>query len=136
MNLPIKVGISPTIKVRCLFAAKDIKKGKVIERCPIILVDIKDERHLEATSIRDYYFEWNSKFNAVALGYGSLYNHSYDANANFILDYRKKMIVFKAVKDIKKGEEIFINYNGEPMSTKKLESGYLEADKRYNSVVK
>lgn len=136
MNLPIKIGISPSLKIRCLIAAKDLKKGEVIERCPVILVDIKDEHHLDAISIKEYYFEWNKKFDAVALGYGSLYNHSYDANANFSLDYRNKMIVFKAVKDIKEGEEIFINYNGEPLSTKKIEPSYLKPDKRYNTDVK
>lgn len=132
MNLPIKIGISPTLKIRCLFAAKDLKKGEVIERCPVILVDIKDEPHLEATAIKHYYFEWNPEYNAVALGYGSLYNHSYDANANFSLDFQNKQIVFIAVKDIKEGEEIFINYNGEPQSSEKLSPGYLEPDHIYN----
>jgi hypothetical protein len=136
MNLPIKIGISPTLKIRCLFAAKELKKGEVIERCPVILVDIKDEPHLEATALKNYYFEWNSKYNAVALGYGSLYNHSYEANANFSLDFKNKQIVFKAVKDIKEGEEIFINYNGEPLSTKKLQASYLEADHIYNPIEK
>lgn len=132
MKLPIKVGMSPTLKIRCLIAAKDIKKGQVIERCPVLLVDIKHERHLEATSLKNYYFEWNKKFNAVALGYGSLYNHSYTPNARYTFDYIRKLLLFTAIKNIKKGEEIFINYNYFPNSKTELEEGYLSQDKTYD----
>jgi SET domain-containing protein len=49
----------------------------------------------------------------MALGYVPIYNHSYSSNCDYIMDYETETIVIKAVRDIKAGEEIFINYNGE-----------------------
>jgi SET domain-containing protein len=50
---------------------------------------------------------------AVALGYGSLYNHSYQPNARYD-DESGQTKVFRAIRDIAPGEEIVVNYNGEP----------------------
>ena len=50
---------------------------------------------------------------AVALGYGSLYNHSYQPNARYD-DESGQTKVFTAIRDIAPGEEIMVNYNGEP----------------------
>ena len=50
---------------------------------------------------------------AVALGYGSLYNHSYTPNAHYVdVDQCRKRFV--ALRDIEAGEEITINYNAVP----------------------
>jgi SET domain-containing protein len=46
----------------------------------------------------------------LALGYGSLYNHSYDPNATTL--ERGDELVITATRDIAKGDEIFINYMG------------------------
>lgn len=58
-----------------------------------------------------YYFEYTNKEFAVVLGYGSIYNHSYKPNAQYRFNFRKKVMVVRAIKKIKMGEEIFINYN-------------------------
>jgi SET domain-containing protein len=50
---------------------------------------------------------------ALALGYGSLYNHSYRPNARYDDDAQAAM-VFLALRSIAAGEEITINYNGDP----------------------
>ena len=49
----------------------------------------------------------------MALGYGSLYNHSYQPNARYD-DGRGQTKIFMAIRDIALGEEIVVNYNGEP----------------------
>ncbi len=49
----------------------------------------------------------------MALGYGSLYNHSYQPNARYD-DESGQTKVFSAIRDIAPGEEIVVNYNGEP----------------------
>lgn len=106
---------------RGVFAKKKIKKGEVIEICPVIPIPLKEERWLKKTFIDNYYFEWGSRNQpAIVLGYGSLYNHSYNPNAEHDERVKKKEMVFKALKDIKKGEEITHNYNGEPDNTEKL----------------
>ncbi|HVT87136.1 MAG TPA: SET domain-containing protein-lysine N-methyltransferase [Chitinophagaceae bacterium] len=48
----------------------------------------------------------------MALGYVPLYNHSYDANCDYEMDFDNSMISIKTMRDIKAGEELMINYNG------------------------
>ena len=48
----------------------------------------------------------------MALGYISIYNHDYHSNAEYEMDFALSLIRITLVSHIKKGEEIFINYNG------------------------
>lgn len=43
-----------------------------------------------------------------------MYNHSYTANCEYEMDYDADIMKVKTVKDIAKGEELFINYNAVP----------------------
>lgn len=101
-------------KGRGVFAGKDFKKGQIIERCHIILLPSKEIKQLDKTRLYDYYFLWGKKLRqaAILVGFGALYNHSYDSNATFWKDLKKNRMIFVSVKDIKKGEEITVNYNG------------------------
>lgn len=60
-----------------------------------------------------YYFAWGASLEeaAIALGYGSLYNHGPYPNASFIPDERDAVIVFTALRDIEAGEEITVDYH-------------------------
>ena len=51
---------------------------------------------------------------AIAWGFGSLYNHVIHPNANIILDMENDTIDIVAILDINPGEEVTINYHGEP----------------------
>lgn len=133
MYLPIQVGISPTLNIRGIIAAEDIKKGQIIERCPIVLIPIQQDSILKETVFNNYTFEWNKTYSAFVLGYGSLYNHSYTPNARYNMNYPHKQIVFTAIKDIAKGEEIFVNYNYEPTSKDPLDTYLLSLDTTYNT---
>ena len=57
----------------------------------------------------------------MALGYGSLYNHSFFPNAEYIKVWEERVIRFVALRDIRDGEEITINYNGSPESQKPMD---------------
>ena len=57
-----------------------------------------------------YVFGWGDGRTALALGYGSLYNHSYVPNAT-TLETDDELVV-TATRDIQVGEEIRINYMG------------------------
>jgi SET domain-containing protein len=101
-------------KYRGVFASAKIKKGEVIEVCHVVVIPHKDRKLIDKTHLISYYFYWGSKNQpAIALGFGSLYNHSYHPNAEYDQNVKKRVIVFKAIKDIKKGEEIKTNYNGD-----------------------
>ena len=47
MEIPLRVGVSPTLNIRGLIATRDIKKNEVIERCPLILVDHRNDTAFE-----------------------------------------------------------------------------------------
>ncbi len=55
----------------------------------------------------------DEKQTVVALGYGSLYNHSYSPNARYE-DANPRTKLFIALRDIQPGEEIVVNYNADP----------------------
>jgi uncharacterized protein len=107
---------------RGVFTTKNISKGTVIEISPVIVLTEKERKTIEKTLLFHYVFEWgNDKKKAcVALGYVSMYNHSYDANCEYEMEFGKKLMTIKAVKNIKKGEELFINYNAKPDDTTKV----------------
>jgi SET domain-containing protein len=100
-------------KGRGVFARQAIKKGTVIERAPILLVPLEHLiGGLYSPILSRFFYLWNKKNAAICLGYGSLYNHSYQANAQY--QDGAMAITFSALRDIAKGEEITINYNGDP----------------------
>lgn len=100
-------------KGRGVFAQRDFKKGEVIEICHVFEVPHKAVENVN--NLQDYFFDWDeeNKIYASLSGCGLFYNHSYEPNANYEEDIKNKIMKFIAVKDIKKGEEILINYNGE-----------------------
>lgn len=106
-NFPIFVGKNE--KGRAIFANKRFKVGDVIEVAPILKFKYIPENQLYED---EYSFEWNDEYWCIALGYGSLYNHSYNANAKFVRDFSNETISFIAVKQISALEEITINYGG------------------------
>lgn len=97
---------------RGVFAAQDFKFRQVIERCNVILIPNKVGSRSNPT--REYSFRWDEEHVAISLGHGSLYNHSYDPNAYVLQNEKDMQMVLYALKPIKAGEQIFINYNGEP----------------------
>jgi SET domain-containing protein len=101
---------------RGIFTAAPIPDGSLIEICPVIVIPGDERRLIDKTTIYDYYFLWGEEEEdcAMALGYGSLYNHSFTPNAIYEADFEHKTMRFFALKDIAAGEEITVNYNGSP----------------------
>ena len=105
-------------KGRGVIATQDIKKDEIIEYCPIIFLSDKEVDFLENKSdILKFYYLWQCTINkhCLMLGYGSLYNHSLNPNAD--IDYNTEKsenhLLFQAIKDIKAGEEIVYDYEFE-----------------------
>ena len=106
---------------RGVFARKFVPAGTIIERVPMIVFPEKELETDEGFSAMYHYcFAWSKGLVAIALGYGSLYNHSYSPNARYD-DVAQRTKVFTAIKDIQAGEEITISYNGEPDDLSPLE---------------
>jgi SET domain-containing protein len=99
-------------KGRGVFTSKVLNKGDVIEICPVIEIKYKDHQMLSGNILENYTFVWNTKKRSagILLGFGSLYNHTTKPNADYIKNLKEGVMVFKAIKKIKAGEEITIDY--------------------------
>jgi SET domain-containing protein len=76
-----------------VFAKQDIKAGETLEV--------------------SYFTTLTQNFSQIdnnVWGYGSLYNHSRQNNADWDTDEENNVFKFFTIKDIKSGEEIFTNY--------------------------
>jgi len=100
-------------KGRGVFTDKAIELNEIIEFCPVIILTEQDVPHVRLTSLNYYYFEWGADKTegAIALGYGSLYNHAFKPNAAWRNQRAQKMIEFYATQFIQAGEEITIDYD-------------------------
>ena len=101
-------------KGRGVFTNENIPSKSIIEISPVIVLPAKDRKTVDQTLLHDYIFEWGDtrRQACIALGYVSLYNHSFTSNCEYEMDYDYQLITIRAVRSIKKGEELFINYNG------------------------
>lgn len=107
---------------RGIYANRRFRKGEPIEDVPVIVIPDEEWEHVAATVLYHYAFCFGeeSEHVAIALGYGSLYNHSYAPNAACDTYWQDRRMRFVALRDIRKGEEITINYHGDPDSDEPL----------------
>ena len=98
---------------RGVYARRDIKKDEIIETCPIIEVPKHDMSNLKESILVTYFFYFgkNKERLLVALGFGSIYNHADKPNAAYKINPTERIIYFIALSDIKKDDEIIVNYN-------------------------
>lgn len=112
-----------TTKGLGVFATRAIKAGETVEVAPVIQIrcaysDLSQE-------LKSRVFHWerltsSPGVQALALGYGSLYNHANPANMRYVAIENGTAISFVAASDIDEGDELTINYNdtgGEPVSS-------------------
>lgn len=115
MMLPFLFIASTDTMGRGVFTAEEIPADTVVELSPVIIMDAEDRKLLDQTLLHDYIFEWGDEREkcCMALGYIPVYNHSYESNCEYEMDFATKQISVKTVRLIKAGEELFINYNGD-----------------------
>lgn len=109
----IEVRSCGSAKGRGVFALSDMKKGEVVEVCPMLLY--QSEFMVDECELSFYAFatKW-SKYVALPLGFGILYNHSTnDPNVEYEQDYETLLQTYVALRPIKKGEELTVNYQHE-----------------------
>lgn len=103
-------------KGRGVFTTVFLEADTVVESSPVIVMDATARAHLDQTLLHDYIFEWQPEGRnecCVALGYLSLYNHSFASNCEYFMDYETQTMSIKTVREIEAGEELTINYNGD-----------------------
>ena len=99
---------------RGVFAARAFEEGETIEDCPVIVVPAGEVAAVVGTVLGNYFFRWGGTEDeaALALGCGSLYNHSETPNAMYVRKRELGILSFVAIRDIAEGEEIMVSYHG------------------------
>ena len=103
-----------TEKGRGAYAAHDFKMNDLVEECPVIV--LSGSLEMLAPEVKTIIFNWGSltnsaPSNALVLGYGSIYNHDNPANMKYKGVLKNHSIQYFAARDIKRGEELTVNYN-------------------------
>lgn len=93
-----------------VFASKDIKKGTVIERAPFLETSTP-----YGGELMHYVFQshLNPDKSLVVFGYGSIYNHALNPNVVYSISSQlpsDRLFTYTTTKNVKKGDELFINY--------------------------
>jgi hypothetical protein len=103
---------------RGVYATRAFAKGDTVESAPTL--ELPGDQVVGQLS--DYVFGSGENENDVILllGYGMLYNHSYDANLEYVQE-GPRVIAFVTLRDVEPGEELTINYGEEWWSTRNLE---------------
>jgi len=111
-----------TGKGRCVFTKEKIEANIIIEQSPVIVMSAEDRILLDKTLLHDYIFEWGISKDkcCMALGLVAMYNHSYESNCEYFMDFDEETIQIKTIRAIHKGEELTINYNGDWNSNKRI----------------
>lgn len=104
-----------------VFAIEDIEENEIIEECHLLKV-YNSENPSEV--LEDYVFSWPKGGpwieSVIPLGYGCIYNHSENPNANWKDHPDTKAFQFFARKKILTGEEICTYYGGSGYWNKRL----------------
>ncbi|KAK0201687.1 cytidine deaminase-like protein [Desarmillaria ectypa] len=98
-------------KGRGVYASRFIAKRTLIEISPILLLSKEEyESHGRHTVLDHYTFKCKDGRMALALGLGSLFNHSDPPNVTYEVDLTTDSIRYTTVRDIEPGEELCIFY--------------------------
>lgn len=98
-----------------LFAAQDIAPRTVLHEAPCIVVSkLEYEEHCKHTIFEEYLFNAPDGSRMLALGYGSLFNHSKKPNVDYKLSTSNQTITYSTGhQHIKIGDELCIYYGSD-----------------------
>lgn len=95
---------------RGVFPMTFIPCNTVIEVSPILLFRHDEYKaHGQYTALDEYTYRWRDGY-ALALGLGSMFNHSRRPNVGFVRDFEDQVIRYVTLRDVQPGEELCISY--------------------------
>lgn len=105
--MEIRIGPS-RIHGNGVFARRRFRPGDIVEVCPVLVIPetaIEIDGELDGLT-----YAWDEGHCAIALGYGSFYNHAKWPKAEAVLDEDARAITIMAITEINTGDEITISY--------------------------
>jgi SET domain-containing protein len=92
------------------FCAELIPKGAVFEISPLLPLTVRESRLMSGSSLEPYWYEFGQRGRAIALGLGSIMNHSDEPNCSFRFSKNRRTLTFYALRDIPAHEELTHDY--------------------------
>ena len=93
-----------------VFTGVFISRNTLIEECHFVTIG----EGLENETVRGYMYNYESpsgvRKQIVPLGYGAIYNHNDSPNLQMYIDYDRDLMVFVAIRNIFKDEQLYIDY--------------------------
>lgn len=101
---------------RGVITTKLIKKSCLFYIADLIELSRKDSETVDKTMLKNYVYDLGKGQSGLALGFGSLFNHSNNPNVNYFIvkENKRRVIVYQAIRNIKAGEQLFIDYGYQP----------------------
>lgn len=98
---------------RGLESSQLILKDSIVECSELLVLSEVDTKKVNETDLKYYTFKYNDKQDCLVLGLGEIFNHSDTPNVDFSIELvnGREMMVFRALKPIKQGEQLLIDYN-------------------------
>ncbi|CDO70863.1 hypothetical protein BN946_scf184801.g56 [Trametes cinnabarina] len=98
-------------KGRGVYACREIPAQTLIEVSPVLLFSATEyEEHGCHTVLDHYTFKWRDGRMALALGLGSLFNHSQRPNVSYSFDMATESIRYTTTRKVMRDEELCIFY--------------------------
>lgn len=92
------------------FCSKRIPKNKVFNVTTLLVLSGREARLMSGSSLEPYWYEFGTKGRAIALGLGSILNHSDKPNCSYHFSKVKRTLSFYALRDIPAHEELTHDY--------------------------
>ena len=93
---------------RGVFAQEAIPAGTLFHQAPVLSYPNEQHKHIEKTSLADYAFEFGVGRSAILLGYGMLFNHSYEPNATYEINFENETFDFLPTKILKPAKKFLL----------------------------
>lgn len=102
---------------RGVMTTQGIKKHQVVMKVDTIVIPKHQAKHVHNTILDNYVYDSGDGLSLVALGLGSLFNHSSSPSIGYVvkrLNNGRYIIIYKALRNIKANEQLFIDYGYNP----------------------
>jgi hypothetical protein len=93
-----------------VFAGSDFHERQLVEICRVVPL----RRVPDHTGLWEHQLAWTDECDAIASGGALFYNHSDTPNVRMIRHLEENVIKVVAIREIRYGEEMFIQYACKP----------------------
>ena len=108
---------------RGVVAREDIEQNTVIAEYELLILSTEDTKLISNTILATYTYTFNQETaqDCIALGEGSLFNHSDSPNIGYqIINKNEKSVLrISSLRKIQSGEQLFIDYGADDPSFNK-----------------